>query len=66
MIRPRLECPCCGTKFTPDSDNDVTCGECLLWQRDELSDTPPIGFGESAHDAARSIANYRAVTRPRR
>ena len=65
MIRPRIECPTCGTRFTPESDNDVTCGECPLWLREER-DAEPLDFGESAHDAERSIANYRAVTRARR
>ena len=64
MIRPRIECPCCGTKFTPDSDNDVTCGECPLWQHDERA-AEPLDFGPSAHDPLRSLENYRAVARLR-
>lgn len=36
MIYPRRECPVCGTKFTPDHEQELTCGECHIWERDSL------------------------------
>jgi hypothetical protein len=62
MIRPRTECPCCGTPFTPESDNAVTCGECPMWERLDRPEEP-LDFGDSAHDMRRSLENYRAVAR---
>ena len=38
MIYPRRECVCCGTRFTPSNEQEVTCGECDTWTR-ELDDS---------------------------
>ena len=34
MIYPRRACVCCGTRFTPSNEQEVTCGECDTWTRD--------------------------------
>ena len=36
MILARRACPVCGTKFTPDNEQMLTCGECHIWERDSL------------------------------
>lgn len=64
MIYPRRDCVCCGTRFTPDNEQQVDCGECHIWQRDERG-AEPLDFGPSAHDERRSLENYRAVARLR-
>lgn len=80
MIPQRIECPCCGTKFTQDGAGQTRCGECKLWQleidagqtrcgtkftQDDAGE--PIDFGPSARNPARSLENYRRIARiPRR
>lgn len=70
MIPPRIECPCCGTKFTADDQGQRTCGECRIWEAEPLErDDAPIDFGDTprtAQDLERSMENYQRVSGAKR
>ena len=61
MIPARVECPCCGTKFTQDDAGQTACGECRIWELDPDAGEP-VDFGPSARDIGRSMENYRRAS----
>ena len=65
MIYPRRDCITCGTRFTPNNEQQVDCGECHIWQG-ELDDwgTPaPRERASRPYNPDRSLENYRRGAR---